>query len=617
MISGGSELVSGAEKGYNCGIKLNTKTIKKSATSSKRVSTSKSTKKAIKKQRFWQRAVRTYIWAGLVLFLTFGLVASFAVPESSRFSYENMLGKNKGAPYLDTLSGNYSVAGEAASTSLLVKYKSNVSESERANVNAQMGAKTKRRIGPLGVDVVQVDSTATVGEIMSKYKSRSELEYVEPNHLAKRFLAPDDSLFSKQWYLQKIEAQKAWDVSQGGFGPIAIVDTGVAGSQADLSGHVQPGYNFVGDNTDTSDDNGHGTHVAGIVSAATNNATGIASIGFKGSILPIKVLDHTGAGTYGDVASGIVYAADRGAKIINISLGGSSSSATLLEAVRYALGRGVVVVAAAGNNSNDSAVYPAAYPGVIAVTATAQDDSLASFSSYGNHVYISAPGVSIISTYNNGGYATLSGTSMAAPAVSGLIGLALSRGSTTAQTVLNDLKATSDKVGGYAYDQNGWNRYYGYGRINAARLLAAPTNELVPVVQTAEAAPPPAGEQPKNKPATAGKQFDVSIGGFVDSIDAARSVIVVKVKSSSSSLQLHSNNLVDLYVDPSTIIKSGADSIGLTSLKPGDSLNIKSLWKDNQLIARDIVVQGGNAAGGSLQDRSGQPNPSSERSRKP
>lgn len=569
--------------------------MKRSKPAVKKAATSKKTNSRSKKTQPSRFSVKQLFPVAVLVLIALAVVVSALIPDSSKLSYDNLLGKNRGAPYLDTLSGNYSIAGEAASTSLLVKYKASVPESARANVNTQAGAKSRRHIGQLGVDIVQVTSKESIGEIIKKYKARGEVEYVEPNYLAKRFLIPDDSLYSKQWHLQKIEAPKAWDVSQGGFGPIAIVDTGIAPTQADLSGFVQTGYNFVNNSADATDDNGHGTHVAGIVSAASNNSTGVASIGFKGSLLPVKVLDSTGAGTYGDVASGIIYATDKGAKIVNLSLGGSSSSQTLHEAVKYALSRGVVVVAAAGNNSNDSSVYPAAYPGVIAVTATTQDDNLATFSSYGSHVYISAPGVGIVSTYNSGGYVTLSGTSMATPAVAGLIGLALSRGNTTAATVIGDLKATSDKVGPYAYDQNGWNKYFGYGRINAAKLLGASSSVEPTTAETTSTGSNESStdEQRNNRSANAGLQFNVNIEGTVDSVDSARSVVVIKVKSSSDNLQLNSNNLIDLYVQSDTGIKSRGSTIPLTALTVGDNVNIKALWENNQLSARDITVQGG------------------------
>ena len=568
----------------------------KTNSSTKRTNPSKS-KKATPSKRF----TKPYLIALTLVILGLGVGVSALLPQSSPLSLASLTGKgtDRVAPKMDTLTGNYSVEGEATSTSLLVKYKDSIPENSRADIHRQLGASVKRRIAPLGVDVVQVTSTESVGETMRKYTARPEVEYVEPNYLAKRFLTPDDSLYSKQWNLQKIEAPKAWDTSQGGFGPIAIIDTGVMSSQADLNGYVQTGYNFVSDNTDTNDDNGHGTHVAGIVSASTNNSTGVASIGFKGSLLPVKVLDSTGAGTYGDVASGIIFATDKGAKIINMSLGGSSSSRTLEDAVKYALSRGVVVVAAAGNNGNDTAVYPAAYSGVIAVTASTQDDNLASFSSYGNHVYISAPGVGIISTYNSGGYATLSGTSMAAPEVAGLIGLALSKGTTTATNVLNDLKTASDKVGPYAYDQNGWNQYFGYGRINAAKLLGVvAVSQTVATSDKTTTSDKPANNSQRSsrssKAATeaTNPQFDTVIEGSIDSIDFDRSVIAVKVSSSSNNLQLSANNLIDLNIKPDTIIKSGGNVVQLSSLKVGDKLNIKAQWKDNQLNAKEIILLG-------------------------
>jgi thermitase len=549
-----------------------------------------------------KRFNRRFIFAGAVaiLVLLLGLAVSSLLPESSPLSLSSITGKNKKAPVIDTLTANYSVAGEASSSSLLVKYKSSVSEAARSKINVGLGGASTRHIKELGVDVVQVTSTESLGETIKKFKARGEVEYAEPNYLAKRFLNPNDTLFTKQWGLQKIDAPKAWDISQGGYSPIAIIDTGIAASQADLSGYVQSGFNFVNDTSNTHDDNGHGTHVAGIVSAASNNGTGVASIGFKGGLLPVKVLDSTGAGTYGDVATGIVYAADKGAKVLNLSLGGSSSSRTLQDAVKYAQSKGSVVVAAAGNNGNSTPVYPAAYPGVIAVSASTQDDTLASFSSYGTHIYVAAPGVSIVSTYNSGGYATLSGTSMAAPTVAGLIGLALSKGATSIPTIVSDLKTTSDKVGSYAYDSNGWNQYFGYGRINAAKLLgvvATGDTATTPTTPDEEDADKPTETardqgQTNRSPRSQGKdtQFDVVVEGTVDSIDTDRSIVVVKVSSSSSNLELRDGNLIDLYITDESVVKSGGSTITFAELAIGDKLNIKAQWKDNKLNAKQVLT---------------------------
>lgn len=531
---------------------------------------------------------------------------SAVLPSSSQYSLRNLIEQNKSniAPAVDTITGRYSVVGESSSTSILVKYKSSVNETSKANINKKLGAVQKRKIDKLNVDVLEISTNESVDTVIGKYKGYSEVEYAEPNYLAKGFLTPNDTLFAKQWHLQKIEAPKAWDISQGGYGPIAVVDTGVAYTQSDLSGWVSQGYNFVAGNTNANDDNGHGTHVAGIISAASNNGNGVASIGFKGALLPVKVLDSSGSGTYANVASGIIYAADQGSKVINMSLGGSSSSLTLKNAVSYAQSKGSLIVAAAGNNGNSTAVYPAVYPGVIAVSASTQDDTLASFSSYGSHIYVSAPGTGIISTYNNGGYATLSGTSMATPVVSGLISLALARGNTSVATVINDLKTTSDKIGSYSYDQNGWNQYFGYGRVNAARLLGITTvttsdSSTATSAQSKPDRPKNTSNRSPNSPNYTNNQtgpgniqFDTVIQGEVNSIDLARSVIVLKVKSTSENLQLDENNLIDLYITQDTLIKSGNSVLKVDTLTPGRVLNnIKAEWKDNKLSAREIIVK--------------------------
>ena len=494
-------------------------------------------------------------------------------------------------PELTDSTKLYTVDGVASSATLLVKFKSTTSKVSADNVHAQNKAKVKRTIPGIGVQETELAGT-TVGEAIRSYRSRPEVEYVEPNFVAQRFFTPNDSLYAKQWHLTKVHADAAWDVSQGGYGPVAVIDTGVDGSHPDMNGYVKQGYNFVNNSTDAKDDNGHGTHVAGIISGQTNNGSGIASIGFKGSILPVKVLDKDGSGSYGSVASGIVYATDQGAKIINLSLGGSSYSQTLSDAVNYALKKGVIVVAAAGNNGNSASVYPADLPGVVAVSATASDDSLASFSSYGKSVYIGAPGVNIISTFTSGGYATMSGTSMAAPTVSGLLGLALSRSQVPSSTLLTYLRQSADKVGPYAYDANGWNQYYGYGRINAGKLMSL----IQPQTATTTAADTTVSsdESGQNGQTVHGSQinkFSVDVSGFVDSIDPINKKIVIKVQTISSNLKLATGNIIDLNLDSNSIIKDGNTTVSIGLVQVGDKLSGKVLWQDNKLTVVDMKLQ--------------------------
>ncbi len=486
----------------------------------------------------------------------------------------------------------YTANGIASSSSILVKFKSTASPADIAAIHRQNSATVRQSISGIGVQEVVLPAGAQVGSSLKQYRSHAQVEYAEPNFVAQRFMTPNDTLYAKQWNLAKISAPTAWDVSQGGYGPIAIVDTGIDAGHSDLSGEVSGGYNFVSSSNDTTDDNGHGTHVAGIIAGVTNNTNGVASIGYKGGLMPIKVLDANGSGTYGDVASGITYAADHGAKIINLSLGGSSASQTLQSAVSYAEQRGVIVVAAAGNNGNNAAVYPADYPGVIAVSATTSSDDLASFSSYGSNIIVSAPGVGIISTYNNGGYATMSGTSMAAPEVAGLLGLALSHNSASGSTLLSDLEQSADKIGSYPYNASGWNQYFGYGRINAGKLmqLLASSPTTTPAPETSNTAPSSNAQDIHGQPSL---QFSVALEGTIDSVDVTNGIIAVKVQSISQNLKLASTNLINMYVTGNTVMTSNGHSTKVIDLTAGDKISAKALWQDNQLSATSVDVQGG------------------------
>ncbi|GIW08639.1 MAG: hypothetical protein KatS3mg060_3444 [Dehalococcoidia bacterium] len=242
-------------------------------------------------------------------------------------------------------------------------------------------------------------------------------------------VTPNDPAFVQQYGLQRIRGPQGWALSTGREDVIiAVVDTGVDLSHPDLAGKIVGGWDFVNDDPIAQDDQGHGTHVAGIAAGIANNALGIAGVAWGARVMPIKVLDAGGSGYTSDVAAGIIWAADHGAKVINLSLGGAGRSVTLETAVNYAVAKGALVVAAAGNGGNSVPNYPGAYPAAIAVAATDSSNARASFSTYGSFVDIAAPGVSIYATVPTGscdlchgsGYAALSGTSMATPHVAGV-----------------------------------------------------------------------------------------------------------------------------------------------------------------------------------------------------
>lgn len=303
------------------------------------------------------------------------------------------------------------------------------------------------------------------------------VEWAEPDRLRDTMSVPNDQLYKQfQWNLRKIGMEQAWDVTTGNPSlVVAVLDTGVDSSHPDLAGRLMPGYDFLNDDPDPADDGGHGTHNAGIIGAASNNGAGIAGLTWQTRIMPLKVLNSGGVGPDSVIARGIIYAADHGARVINMSFGSSTTSNTLGAAIRYAYEKGAVLVAAAGNTArlDNAAIYPAAFDQVLAVGATDETDRVADFSQHHPYVGVSAPGVHIVSTFwrgsGYGSYVSASGTSAAAPHVSGLAALILSANpALTNVQVRQIIQDTSDDLGPPGRDE-----YYGSGRINAARALAA------------------------------------------------------------------------------------------------------------------------------------------------
>jgi subtilisin family serine protease len=280
-------------------------------------------------------------------------------------------------------------------------------------------------IEEIRVWVVQVPF-GRVAESIAIISACPGIRYVEPNYMA--FIAdtiPSDPSWELQYGLLNIHAPQGWDYSTGSTAvTIAIIDSGVDLSHPDLADKIVPGYDFVNEDEIAQDDFGHGTHVAGIAAASGNDGVGVSGVSWGARIMPIKVLNASGNGSFADVAAGITWAADHGAQVINLSLGGASSSTVLQDAVNYAYGKGVVLIAAAGNAGSNFVLYPARYPNVIAVGAVDSSNNHASFSNYGLELNLVAPGDSIYSTVI-GGYGYKNGTSMAAPYVSGLAAILL------------------------------------------------------------------------------------------------------------------------------------------------------------------------------------------------
>ncbi len=315
--------------------------------------------------------------------------------------------------------------------------------------------------------------------------------FAEPNYVYRvQDTTPNDPLFPSQWSHQVVDSEAGWDVSTGSSAiVIAIIDTGIDLGHPDLAGKLVPGYDFVENDSTPTDRYGHGTHVAGIAAAATHNSTGVAGVDWQARIMPIRVLDEDGVGYNSDITEGINWAAANGADILNMSLGGTSYSSAMQSAVNSAHAGGALVVAAMGNDRDDGnpTMYPAAYSNVLAVSATAPDDTYSYYSQYGAHNDVAAPGgemgylhdpdgiLSALPTYwvtlNDFGlsqdYDYLQGTSMAAPMVAGLAGLIWSKAPSMSPDQVQDLIEDSAEDLGAP----GWDPDYGHGRINIAAAM--------------------------------------------------------------------------------------------------------------------------------------------------
>jgi len=363
--------------------------------------------------------------------------------------------------------GSPAPASGFSSQQILVKFKPSTSLPEVAQIHRKLGGQVKKTIPGIGVQVVTVPK----GQVMAKaqaYSSNARVAYAEPDLMAEALGSPDDPRFGSQWGMVKVQASQAWEVTNGSSSiNIAILDTGVDLDHPDLANKVISSIDFSHSGT-VDDVHGHGTHVAGIAAAMTNNGIGVAGLGYSSTIMNVKVLGDTGSGAYSWIVSGIMWAVDNGAEIINMSLGGSSPSSALEDAINYAWSKGVVVVAAAGNYGNTAPLYPAYYTNCIAVAATDSLDRLAGWSNYGDWVDVAAPGVGIYATLKNNGYGYKSGTSMASPHVAGLAALVFTTLSdTNGNGKLNDEVRSRIEVNCDDIGLSG----IGYGRINAARAV--------------------------------------------------------------------------------------------------------------------------------------------------
>lgn len=305
----------------------------------------------------------------------------------------------------------------------------------------------------------------------------SGVKYVEPDARAYITAKPTKPALPQvlPWGIDRVNAEECMAVNTGDAVKVAIVDTGIDATHPDLAANIKGGMSAVAYTTKYTDDNGHGSHVAGIV-AALNNTIGVVGVGPDIDLYAVKVLNRKGSGYVSDIIEGLGWCEANGMDVVNMSLGTTADTQSFHDAVSALYASGTVIVAAAGNDGIGSAVnYPAAYPEVIAVSATTQTDGLASFTCTGPQIELAAPGYSIYSTYKSGGYATLSGTSMASPHVAGVAALVIASPVAAGDTngvwdpaeVRTRLQVTAEDLGAA-----GWDSGYGYGLARADLAIA-------------------------------------------------------------------------------------------------------------------------------------------------
>jgi subtilisin family serine protease len=360
-------------------------------------------------------------------------------------------------------------AEDYAQGRIIVEPRAGLTVTEMGKILKANGAGQARKLGQSNIHVIEV-AHGSEKAIAAKLKNNPHFKFAELDQRVAVSATANDPMLGSEWHISKIGANTAWDNTQGGGVTIAILDSGMDSAHPDLAGNTVAGYNAYDNNTNTADVCGHGTKAAGSAAATINNTAGVAGVAGQAKIMPVRIAYNNSGSCYAyfsTMASGVTWAADHGARVVNISYANVPTSSAVQSAANYLKGKGGLLFVSAGNYNRDEGFTPT--DTMIPVSATDSADNRASFSSYGAFVALSAPGVGIYTTVQGGGYGAVNGTSFASPVAAAVAALVMSANpSLSADQVKNILFSTAVDLGTAGRDI-----YFGYGRVNAAAAVAA------------------------------------------------------------------------------------------------------------------------------------------------
>jgi len=360
-------------------------------------------------------------------------------------------------------------AEDYAQGRIIVEPRAGLTVTEMGKILKANGAGKARKLGQSNIHVIEV-AHGSEKAIAAKLKNNPHFKFAELDQRVAVSATANDPMLGSEWHINKIGANTAWDNTQGGGVTIAILDSGMDSAHPDLAGNTVAGYNAYDNNTNTTDVCGHGTKAAGSAAATINNTAGVAGVAGQAKIMPVRIAYNNSGSCYAyfsTMASGVTWAADHGARVVNISYANVPTSSAVQSAANYLKGKGGLLFVSAGNYNRDEGFTPT--DTMIPVSATDSADNRASFSSYGAFVALSAPGVGIYTTVQGGGYGAVNGTSFASPVAAAVAALVMSANpSLSADQVKNILFSTAVDLGTAGRDI-----YFGYGRVNAAAAVAA------------------------------------------------------------------------------------------------------------------------------------------------